>query len=344
MYWPSTPMLNRFIRKPIAAASAGDVDHRGLVDDVDHDRGPARRLEKITLQKSADGLTATSRMTRLVTIVATSSARSAPPARASVEAARPHAAVSVDPPSSAQSRTGHRRSQVLRRHASAGRTRRRVGREGSPRSCRTGRSARRGRPRSAAPPGPRAAAVLMWSQIAAWAPTSTPRVGWEAISRTGSPLISRPTMSFCWLPPERARAVVSMPGVRTSYSSTIRSGVLAGAGRGRCSGPCTDGASRLVAEDAVLPQRRVQQQAVPVPVLGDVADAGLAALAGVPARSCPCRRGAIAPGRTRAHAHDRLDQLRLAVALDPGDAEDLAAVDVERDVGEQAARRRRRSA
>ena len=62
----------------------------------------------------------------------------------------------------------------------------------------------------------------MWSQIAAWAPTSTPRVGWEAISSTGSPLISRPTISFCWLPPESARACVSMPGVRTSYSSTMR--------------------------------------------------------------------------------------------------------------------------
>jgi hypothetical protein len=34
-----------------------------------------------------------------------------------------------------------------------------------------------------------------------------------------------------------------------------------------------------VAEDAVLPQRRVEQQAVPVPVLGDVADAGLARVA-----------------------------------------------------------------
>ncbi len=63
----------------------------------------------------------------------------------------------------------------------------------------------------------------MWSQICAWAPTSTPRVGWEAISSTGSPLISRPTMNFCWLPPESARALVSMPGVRTSYAATMRS-------------------------------------------------------------------------------------------------------------------------
>ena len=122
----------------------------------------------------------------------------------------------------------------------------------------------------------------MCSQIAAWAPTSTPRVGWAAISSTGSPLISRPTMSFCWLPPDSARAWVSMPGVRTSYSLDDALGVLAGAG-------AVDrrpvGARRrpgLVAEDPVLPQRRVEQQPVPVPVLGDVADAGLAA-----ARGCP---------------------------------------------------------
>ena len=33
-----------------------------------------------------------------------------------------------------------------------------------------------------------------------------------------------------------------------------------------------------------------------------------------------------------AYAHDRLDELGLAVALHPGDAEDLAPVDVEGDV------------
>ena len=123
----------------------------------------------------------------------------------------------------------------------------------------------------------------MCSQIAAWAPTSTPRVGWAAISSIGSPLISRPTISFCWLPPDSARACVSMPGVRTSYSLDDPLGVLAGAA-------AVDedalGAGRpgLEAEDAVLPERRVEQQAVAVPVLGDVADAGLAPLAGVPVR------------------------------------------------------------
>ena len=42
-----------------------------------------------------------------------------------------------------------------------------------------------------------------------------------------------------------------------------------------------DGRTGLVAEDAVLPERGLEQQALAVAVLGDVADAGLAALAGI---------------------------------------------------------------
>ena len=51
----------------------------------------------------------------------------------------------------------------------------------------------------------------------------------------------------------------------------------------------------------------------------------------------------IGPGGAGAHAHDRLDELGLAVALDAGDAEHLARVDVEADVVEQRAAVRRRA-
>ena len=47
-------------------------------------------------------------------------------------------------------------------------------------------------------------------------------------------------------------------------------------------------------------------------------------------------------GAGLAHAHDRLDELGLAVALDAGDAEHLAPVDGQLDVGEQVAAERRR--
>ena len=73
-----------------------------------------------------------------------------------------------------------------------------------------------------------------------------------------------------------------------------------------------------------------------MPVLRDVADAGLAALAGRLAGEVLAAEldGA---GDARAHRHDRLDELGLTVALDAGDAEHLALVDVEGDVVEQRA-------
>ena len=66
---------------------------------------------------------------------------------------------------------------------------------------------------------PWARASRMSSHTAAWAPTSMPRVGWLAMSTAGPATISRPTISFCWLPPDRAWAATSMPGVRTSKPS-----------------------------------------------------------------------------------------------------------------------------
>ena len=93
------------------------------------------------------------------------------------------------------------------------------------------------------------------------------------------------------------------------------------------------GVLRLVPEDAVLPQRRLEEEGVAVPVLGDVADAGLADLAGAPVGDVGVAEED-QPGRGLAHPHDHLDELGLAVSLDAGDAEDLAGMDRERDVVE----------
>ena len=85
---------------------------------------------------------------------------------------------------------------------------------------------------------PAARALRSSSQIPAWAPTSTPRVGCDAISSTGSPESSRPTTSFCWFPPDSAAAGTSTPGVRTSNSATMRSVSRRAAARSsRPSGP-----------------------------------------------------------------------------------------------------------
>ena len=122
-------------------------------------------------------------------------------------------------------------------------------------------------------------AARMCSQIAAWAPTSTPRVGWAAMRTFGSPLISRPTISFCWLPPESDAASTSMPGVRTSYSRTIRSVSLRAPARS-IQTPLTLGFSVWWPSMRFSHSGRVEQHAVPVAVLGDVGDAGLAPGAG----------------------------------------------------------------
>ena len=92
--------------------------------------------------------------------------------------------------------------------------------------------------RSAARPGRPRGPSRMWSQIAAWAPTSTPRVGCEAISTFGlAAHLAADDQLLLVAAGQRRRRATSMPGVRTSYSSTIRSVSRAGAARGRSSGP-----------------------------------------------------------------------------------------------------------
>ena len=51
-------------------------------------------------------------------------------------------------------------------------------------------------------------------------PTSSPRVGWLAISSRMGRENSRATMTFCWFPPERVLVGVATDEVRTSNSAT----------------------------------------------------------------------------------------------------------------------------
>ena len=94
------------------------------------------------------------------------------------------------------------------------------------------------------------------------------------------------------------------------------------------------GGLSLVAEHAVLPQRRTEKQRVTVTVLGDVADAAVADLLRRPGRDVVVADDDVAAVGA-AHAEDRLDEFGLAVALDTGDADDLAGADDEVDVRQQ---------
>ena len=105
-----------------------------------------------------------------------------------------------------------------------------------------------------------------------------------------------------------------------------------GTGRGIGEDPALRGRSLgLVTEHAVLPQGGVEEQPLAVAVLGDVPDARLTDVPHVPAGDV----GALEldpPGGRLPHAHEDLDELRLTIALDTGDAEDLTGTDAQGDV------------
>ena len=164
--------------------------------------------------------------------------------------------------------------------------------------------------------------------MAAWAPMSTPRVGWAAIRIFGSLASSRPTSSFCWLPPDRANAGTISLGVRTSNRSMTARRRLA-----RCAasmnGPLTELGVGVAAEQGVLPQRGVEQQAFAVAVERDVATPASISRCCVRAWVTSASSSSMVPGSGGLEAEDGLAQLELAVALDAGDAEHLAFVHLE---------------
>ena len=119
--------------------------------------------------------------------------------------------------------------------------------------------------------GPPRRARLMWSQIAAWAPTSTPRVGWAARSTFGS---------CAHLAADDELLLVAAGERAAGDEDRRRPDVVLlddplGLGLGRLGVDEAAGADvgrlGLVAEDDVLPERRLEEHPVAVPVLGDVA-------------------------------------------------------------------------
>src|SRR5205823_2754095 len=91
------------------------------------------------------------------------------------------------------------------------------------------------------------------------------------------------------------------------------------------------GALGLMAEHAVFPDRRLEQQPLTLPILGYVPDASDASIARVPAGDLLARQQD--PARLdRSHAHDCLDELGLAVAFDARQPNDLTAPNDKTDV------------
>ena len=161
---------------------------------------------------------------------------------------------------------------------------------------------------------------------AAAARASTPQVGWLTTSTAGDCSTSRPITNFCRLPPESARALASVPGVRTSKVGD-RPGAAKALDRAELRG--------TRARPAPARRRRREER-----VLGQASCRGPRRGPAAPRARCrrpSCagrsgrggrsrgRRARIAPRGTRRSPEKREQQLVLAVAGDAGDAEDLAA-------------------
>ena len=174
-------------------------------------------------------------------------------------------------------------------------------------------------------------------RICAAAPTSTPQVGWLTISSLGLASISRPTMNFCRLPPDRLLAAA--PGAagldveaadqvggqqRRTFggvdpargADTPRCASAACSAPGSASAPRRGrGVPRARSAGPRLRRRRGEWLAMSLP------------------------NSVIEPaGRARVFARQRGHQLLLAVARDAGDADDLAGAHLEADVAQRRCR------
>ena len=173
-----------------------------------------------------------------------------------------------------------------------------------------------------------ARSISAWRMVAA-APASTPQVGWLTTSTPGSRRISRPTMNFCKLPPERLTASGSRLALRTSKVLVVRS-------------TCASVAGLSMKPVLTMPLAAW-------PVSNAFSDSFMRGAVPWPSRSsgtkaAPMRRRSVTPSRPaalpsmtigafarrQALARQRRKQFVLTVAGDAGDADDLAAAHLER--------------
>ncbi len=154
-------------------------------------------------------------------------------------------------------------------------------------------------------------------------------MGWAAISTRGSFPTSRATTTFCWFPPEsdlreRLRAAAAHVELLQEPGGALDQAPRPKPAEARVRRPVE------VVERDVLGERELEHEPAPLASSG---------MWPTPASRMRCVLAAreVTPGDReaaaleRAQARQRLDELRLAVAVDAGDADDLTGADLERD-------------
>ena len=176
--------------------------------------------------------------------------------------------------------------------------------------------------------------------ISALAPTSMPRVGSSMMRMRGSVASHLPSTTFCWLPPESWPTTCSGP--RARMPSCLIEAARAQRPRAEVDEDAAGDAARATASETFSRDGHRPDQALQAAILGHIGDAEVArlprrwrSLTGWPSSSI------VARGRRR-DAEDRQRELGAAGADEAGDAEDLAAPELEGDVADPVAEARGR--
>ena len=161
--------------------------------------------------------------------------------------------------------------------------------------------------------------------MSARAPTSTPRNGSSSRTRRTLPSNQRPTITFCWLPPDRSVRSASMPGPTTPKSSTARRAL-------RRSARLDSRAARLCwrrrGKGHVVSNRPARDHGRRAALLGDERHPGANGLGGTRGTIGTPVEGQLAADQ-RPGAVELLQQLGLSRPDEAGEPDDLTRPDVE---------------
>ncbi len=322
MYWPFEPMLNRFILNPIATATPEMYSGTEVLM-----MSTTAAVESIVFHistKASTGLlpeiSSAIDEIRIAAIAATRGASDARQIRSNISELPPFAPVMYDPSSAGVTVFGSTSATISPRNITSSRSDRpisssrsadtRIGSE----TCGTG-----------------VAQDVPDHRLGADVDTASGMCGDQYLGLGGHLASDDQLLLVATRQGERRHV-----DARGAHVELVDDGVRSGLGTGDVE-PRTLGERppMVVAERGVLPQREPEDEAVLLTVLGDVADAGVAAFAGGEVGDVVAVE---AHGtRRRQQTDERAHQLALSVPLHAGDTDDLSSMHRETDLVDRVA-------